>query len=211
MTYRFRVVVYVLLALVGYVLPWVISEGSALSMGAYDLSEWTSLHPLNREAAIPLITSGLLRLPLALVGIYLVTTAAQVRLFSGGWWVLAVSLGIFVLASMPPLEWLTEAPRDPNYLQQAVITAGLVIAGLIALSTILNRRLVSLIQVLVLGIALIAAWTGFYQAIALFQQLELVMAIGSGLILFSMAVAVAMLDAYVHTKRVNQTGLPSND
>ena len=56
---------FLLLALIAYSLPWVVGPGAALTLNAYDLAEWTSLHPAVRTAALPFaLTFGLRLLPL---------------------------------------------------------------------------------------------------------------------------------------------------
>ncbi|MBN8635251.1 MAG: hypothetical protein J0M07_07995 [Anaerolineae bacterium] len=65
MRYRFWLLIGVMIAV--YVLPWVINPGVSLTLGGYDLGEWTSLHEAVRGEQPPLLTSFLLRLPLALI------------------------------------------------------------------------------------------------------------------------------------------------
>ena len=65
MRFRFWLLIGVMIAC--YVLPWVINPGVSLTLGGYDLGEWTSLHEAVRGEQPPLLTSFLLRLPLALI------------------------------------------------------------------------------------------------------------------------------------------------
>src|SRR5512143_758636 len=48
-------------ALIAYYLPWIANRAAALSANAYDLAEWTSLHPAVRGASVPLVAPFLLR------------------------------------------------------------------------------------------------------------------------------------------------------
>ncbi len=66
---RFRFWLVIAVMLVCYALPWVINPGVSLTLGGYDLGEWTSLHDAVRGEQLPLLTSFLLRLPLALVAV----------------------------------------------------------------------------------------------------------------------------------------------
>src|SRR5438552_17266089 len=52
---------WLLAALVAYYLSWINNQAAALSANAYDLAEWTSLHPAVRGAIIPLLAPFLLR------------------------------------------------------------------------------------------------------------------------------------------------------
>ncbi|MFN8529394.1 MAG: hypothetical protein U0670_12340 [Anaerolineae bacterium] len=51
------------LGLIGYFSAWVVNPGVALTLHAFDLAEWASLHPVVRAEPM-LITTLLLRLPL---------------------------------------------------------------------------------------------------------------------------------------------------
>ena len=65
------------LAIIGYLLPWVITPAQSLSMGAYDLAEWTSLHPVVRQTLPFLWATLALRIPLAILGTLLATYIAS--------------------------------------------------------------------------------------------------------------------------------------
>ena len=39
-----------IIGLCGYLLPWIVAPSSAMTLNAYDLAEWTSLHPLQQSA-----------------------------------------------------------------------------------------------------------------------------------------------------------------
>jgi len=54
-------------ALIGYILPWTVNNSAALTLNAYDLAEWLSLHPLSRANTPPLMASFWLRLQLVLI------------------------------------------------------------------------------------------------------------------------------------------------
>ncbi len=66
---RLRFWLLIAVMLVCYALPWVINPGVSLTLGGYDLGEWASLHEAVRGEQPPLLTSFLLRLPLALVAV----------------------------------------------------------------------------------------------------------------------------------------------
>lgn len=113
-------------AIVGYVLPWLMGSGAALSFHAYDLAEWTTLMPASYAEMPPLLTAFLLRLPLLCMGV----TSAVFSLSQRGW-ARAVFVGIWLAlaaASLPPFEFLSYSD-NPNYRQQAVLAALTLAAG----------------------------------------------------------------------------------
>lgn len=119
-----------LIALViAYAAPWVVGPGAALSFGGYDLAEWSSLPPDVRTQNPPLVTSFLLRLPLAVMTLF-IGFAVPYRRFSTGWLITLVALLALVAAQLPPAEFLTSARNDSNYSQQATLAVS---SGVIAL------------------------------------------------------------------------------
>jgi hypothetical protein len=99
-------------ALVTYTLPWVINSGVSLSLGAYDLAEWSSLHPAVRASNPPFLATFLLRFPLACLGVIAALMASKRR-----WPKLTASI-LIALALLPPVEFFTQYRDDPNYRQQ---------------------------------------------------------------------------------------------
>ena len=106
------VLVLLLLALAGYLLPWVTAPNSAMTLNGFDLAEWTSLHPLQQQATPPLIVPLLLRAQLSIL-------AALITLWSTGRKERFLAFLFVVLLSisqLPPLEFLNNV-ADPNYRQ----------------------------------------------------------------------------------------------
>ena len=68
MTKFYTLILYLLVTvgLAGYVLPWIVAPSAALTLNAYDLAEWTSLHPLQRQTSPPLLAPLELRLQLVI-------------------------------------------------------------------------------------------------------------------------------------------------
>lgn len=131
-------VVLFVLALITYTLPWVTGKGPALTFGAYDFAEWTSLHPASHAQNPTLLTPLLLRLPLALLTLALAFGAARGassrrRLILG---LLAV---VMAAALFPPLEFVTVAREDPNFRQQALLAGLTLVVGLIGVSSVVGR------------------------------------------------------------------------
>jgi hypothetical protein len=162
---NFSIFVPVALAiiLVCYLLPWVRTPASALSLGAYDLAEWASLHPIVRETTPYLWSSLALRLPLAVIGILIASYIAQTshRALFGMAIVLLATITLF-----PPLEFFTIYRDDANYRQQFLIAVGTLIAG----SIVLARRLAAIKR---FSLSLIAATGAVSATIGLSQSLRL--------------------------------------
>lgn len=162
------------ITLVCYMLPWVRTPASALSLGAYDLAEWASLHPIVRETTPYLWSSLVLRLPLAVIGILIASYIAQTphrRLFG-----MAVVL-LTAIALLPPLEFFTIYRDDVNYRQQFILAFTTLIIGTILLS----RRLANIKPILlslIAGIGAIAAGIGLSQSLWLMQTFNLPIQIG---------------------------------
>ena len=177
--------------LVGYFLPWVLTRASSLSLGAYDLAEWSSLHPVVRQTVPFLWTTLALRIPLAVVGILL---AAYVRKKTGSLVIAAIVLLATAGALLPPLEFFTTYRDDPNYRQQFTLSLLTLVIGFSVIIGKLKRLQTGmLIGVSVLGV--IASAIGLYQANSLLQGFELHTAIGLGGVVTSIAFAAV---AYLH-------------
>src|SRR5437762_3346647 len=98
-------------AVIGYLLPWMITPAQSLTMGAYDLAEWTSLHPVVRQTLPFLWTTLALRIPLAILGILLAEYIASTLYRKViGFLVILIT----VIALLPPLEFFTVYRDDPN-------------------------------------------------------------------------------------------------
>jgi hypothetical protein len=125
-------------ALVGYALPWTLTPGAATRFNGYDLAEWMSLHPASGGETPMLLTSLLLRVPLALLGVAAASNGAQRAAFAHRvtWMLIALALAV---ALVPPLEILDD-PNNPNYRQQLMIAVGTLIAGLVVWLPPLRRR-----------------------------------------------------------------------
>ena len=115
-----------------YVSPWMTSGSAALTFGGYDLGEWASLPPGVRSENPPLVASFLLRLPLALITLYVAFTAPYRRI-SFGWWAVGAACLLLVAAQLPPLDFFTTARGDSNYGQQATLALIALVGALVGL------------------------------------------------------------------------------
>lgn len=179
------------LLIVAYLQPWIINGSAALNLTAYDLAEWASLHPAAVAQTPPLLTSLLLRLPLACAGVWL----AWYRPHSGAARILVgVIVTLIAIGLLPPPEYLGQ--RDnPNYQQQAglaTLTLAAALAGLFA-----ARRVKPIVRTVVSVIALVgglvAALGGLSLAVQWMGEYGLPAIIGSGAIMMGVCFAVTAL------------------
>ncbi len=163
-------------ALIAYLLPWVINPGISLSLNAYDLAEWASLHPAVRTGSPPFFTSLLLRLPLVLLACMIVFALRPMmrhRL------TLTIIIMLFTAALLPPLEFLTIYRDDPNYQQQFVLAILTLVISMIALPQRNENYARALIPVIAL-IAALSALIGLVQIINLMGKFMLPVQPGVG-------------------------------
>lgn len=167
------------LALLAYVTPWIVNPSAGLTLGAYDLAEWASLHPEVRNSSPALLTSLLLRLPLSLFALLVGFCAPLPALRSYGWWV-AFMIVLFLTASaLPPLEFFIEAREDTNYQQQFLLSCLALFGGLIGLAGILSRFR-AYMTILVALIVIVTSVMGLFQARQLMIGFSMPVVVGYG-------------------------------
>lgn len=151
-----------LTALVAYLLPWIVAPNATMTLQAWDLAEWTSLHPAQRSATPALIAPLLLRSQLFILA--LVTALALNR-----WrWIASATGLVLALAQLPPLEFVVQLD-DANYQQQTLL-AVLTLVGVSLPPFIFPLRWHALAQ---LGLAAVGALTsafGLSQALSLYRM-----------------------------------------
>jgi hypothetical protein len=109
------------LAILAYLLPWVINESSSLTMGAYDFAEWLSkLNMYEPAIYYPVLA---LRGQLLLLTVFL-AFGAQKPYLTLDWWTRFVFGMLLIIAQFPALNMLPSIGTDINR-QQQVILAGL--------------------------------------------------------------------------------------
>ena len=180
---------FLTLVLVGYLLPWVLTSASSLSMGAYDLAEWSSLHPIVKQTAPFLWITLALRIPLAVLAILLVIYLAKTLHLPS---IALVCLFVSAIALLPPLEFFTTFRDDPNYRQQLFLALFTVVIGTIAVfGKPKSLNLILAITLSALGV--LASAIGLYQAQILIEGFGLPYSIGFGGVITGIAFAVATL------------------
>ena len=180
------------IGLVGYFLPWVLTPASSLSLGAYDLAEWSSIHPVVRLTIPFLWTAVALRIPLAVLGIFI---AAYIHKTFYSKSIAIICLLIVAISLFPPLEFFTTYRDDPNYRQQFLLALSTVIVGILAIIWQLKQFKNTLfIALSILGV--MSSMIGLYQAQNLMHDFHLPISVGSGGLITSIAL-VAMGYLYI--------------
>lgn len=180
-------------ALILYFVPWVDGGSASLTFGAYDLAEWTSLHPAVRFVEPALVMTLLLRLVPALLVIALVAWVSLHR-GSGPWWLAGLVVLIAAAALLPPFEFIANT-GDPNYRQQFIVALIALIGGLAAWSGLPGRHSRWITLAAAVG-ALICAALGLSQALTLFDGFRIDVAAsvgGPGVILCALALTILAL------------------
>ena len=154
-------VMLALLGLLGYLLPWAVASSAPMTLNAYDLAEWASLHPAQRQTTPPLLAPLLLRAQLVVLSSIIALSVSQR-------WVAAAAVVALALAQLPPFEYVYDI-ANLNYRQQFVLALVSLVAGLAA-TRLRNRRMIWLLLFLlpVAGIGSVIA--GVAQAFEAFRQ-----------------------------------------
>src|SRR5688572_28399296 len=88
------------LAILGYLLPWMMNNASGLTMGAYDFAEFLSKSP-TANPQIYLLLRGQLFLLMAFL-----VLGAQKPFFTADWWIRAILGVLLIIAQLPALNML---------------------------------------------------------------------------------------------------------
>jgi hypothetical protein len=191
--------ILLLLALVGFYLPWVNNAAASLSANAYDLAEWVGLAPSQRGSTPPMTAPFFLRAVLAVIALLFVFCAGRfqgIRIRPIRWAILVIAL-VLALTLQPPLGFFRGAGDDPNYRQLFALSVGTFLAIIVLLAAMALQRLrrsASLWRELevLFGVAgIVSALIGFAQASQVIQTLRIGAPPGIGLVL-----CVASLGAY---------------
>lgn len=129
------------LALIAYLLPWVNHPTASFRLDAFDLAEWSSLHPLMRISEPVLIASLLLRSLPAILALLVSLNAPKRRFTLITWWLSLFFVMLTAIALLPPVDFFTDANLrgDVNYRQQFQLAIITVLGGIIGFSGIFYR------------------------------------------------------------------------
>jgi hypothetical protein len=189
------VIASLIVATACYELPWYVHDTAAFTTNAFDLAEWTSLHPAVRSSSPPLLASFLLRFPQVML-VFAVALAANGLHDPRSRWIWRAAALIPALRFFPPSDFFTGASADPNY-RQMLLLFGLC-AGSVMVAILLERAAVrwqSALLIAALAVGVIGGWWGLSRAGVLLDNFEIDVRIGAGVIGLSMAAAAAGLAA----------------
>ena len=189
----------IVVCIVGYVLPWLLAQSTALSSAPYDLAEWA--RQISYE---PVIGVLLLRLPLVLITLIIAFQWRTLVISTVSRWILTIILVGLVLAQLPPLNEFRNFFIDPNYLQKLVLSGLSAIGSSIVLlyATSSRRQAIGSIIIGLLGIATVVLSIGEIQAYYTQYSIEHRLEIGVGVILIGL-VGVVALGIIQYTKQGN--------
>jgi hypothetical protein len=166
-------VITIPLALIAYLLPWVVNSTHGLTLGAYDLAEWLSLHPATHPSRFPSLA---LRAQLLLI-IFIIAFTTN-KPFTVDWWLRLITMLFLSVAQLPPPEFLAWT-GDQNQRQQAVLAIISLIGGFIGLTGVLHRFRRYLLLAL-LAVGLLSSGYGLLQTFPRMREFGLVPTIGIG-------------------------------
>lgn len=162
-------------ALIGYLLPWAVAPSATMTLNGYDLAEWASLHPLQRQTSPALLAPLELRLQLVVLSVAL----GLLAIGRAQRWLAIILILLLALAQLPPFEFVYDI-RNTNYSQQFRLAAISLVVALAA--TPFKLRLLrpyALILLSILGIG--SAIHGAAQALDLLALLGQGASAGAGL------------------------------
>jgi len=184
-------VTYLLIIIIlgGYVLPWIIAPSAPLSLNAYDLAEWASLHPSQPNTTPPLIIPLLLRLQLVIVTL-LIALYARTDIQR---WIALILVALLAVAQLPPLEFLISERDNINYQQQFILaTLSLLIGGGLVVRK--PQRLTPIISIALVSMGIITSFSGLQQAQELYtlSSQEYVSGSGGVIVIIAYSIILAM-------------------
>lgn len=162
-------------AVAGYLLPWVVAPSAPMTLGAYDLAEWVSLHPSQHHTSPPLQAPLLLRLQLVVFSLLLgIARAGKPRRLAAALIIISLAIG-----QLPPPEYLRDL-GNVNYRQQFILAATSLTLGL-ALLHIRHARFVNILAAVLPLAGAVSALHGVAQAFDVYSSLNAGGTIGLGL------------------------------
>jgi hypothetical protein len=178
------------LGLICYYLPWYTHETAGFTTHAFDLAEWSSIHPAVRAESPAMLTSFLLRAPQLALIVALALAANKLSDVRARWILRGIAL-LLVLRFVPPSDFFSNARDDPNYRQMALLTGlgfALTLAA-IPLERAPERWQDGAVAVLLLA-GVVAGWMGLSRAGILLDNFEIDVSVGPGIIGLSLVSAL---------------------
>ena len=146
-----------------------------MTLNAYDLAEWSSLHPAQWNTSPPLVLAFLLRLQLVILSFIIGLLAngkASITLS-------AIIIMLLAVAQLPPFEFVKDI-NNLNYRQQFFLALASITGGIALLR--LNMKRITLLALIALPfVGVLSAAYGQNQAMALYAHLQQEAAAAAGL------------------------------
>lgn len=180
MSQNIKLIIYFFIAvcLFGYIVPWVLTSSSPLTLSAYDLAEWTTLHPTQPHTNPPLNIAFMLRLQLVIITLLIGLNARK-----GNYRMLSVLIIIpLAIAQLPPLDFVTSDSGNINYQQQFLFATVSLLTG-IGLTFFKPTKFIPFIVITLSAIGIVTAIVGLNAATQLYALLQIEHGIGYGIVL----------------------------
>ena len=171
----------VLVGLLGCVQPWIVVSTGSMTLNVYDLAEWASLVPAQRETSPPLLAPLLLRLQPVILCLIL-GAVADGRAKKA---IVAIAILLLAAAQLPPFEYVYDI-NNLNYRQQFFLAIAS-LAGGWAVIPFRHRWLATLATIVLPVAGLVTAAIGLAQAQALYLEFQIGATAGAGIVILSVS------------------------
>lgn len=179
-------------------LPWHVHPVAALTNNAFDLAEFASLHPATRAENPALLTSLLLRLPLALLAASIALAANRFNTAQARWLWRGMAL-LVALRLNPPIDFYRN-PTGVSLNEQHLAALTALGLGLVLGVIVLGRWLRPLDAVWQSGLWLalgLSGWIGLGRATTTIETLQIEVTYGAGIyVLLALTVLAITLNGY---------------
>lgn len=166
--------ILLLTGLLGYALPWAVTSSAPMTLNAFDLAEWASLHPAQRHTSPPLLAPLLLRAQLLILTLILALTMSRqpYKLLS------TIAVVVLALAQLPPFEYVYDI-ANVNYRQQFGLALASLLAGLV-ITRLGTGRIKGTLLVVLPIVGVVSLFVGASQALDVYRRLQPVANVGLG-------------------------------
>ena len=204
---KFSPQLYALLfvGLVAYLLPWIVAPSAPMTLNAYDLAEWVSLYPPQKQTLPPLLVPLLLRAQLLIFAIMLgIIASGKIQIIVATLIIAALAIG-----QMPPFEFFSDLD-NLNYQQQSILAGISLVAGL----ALIPVKLKSALPLVLILLSIFAIATSVYaqaQAQTIYRELGQMGDTGFGLwllILSHIGIAMGALWSLARVRGANEIRQP---
>lgn len=176
----------IILGLIGYCLPvWKVAF-VGLNFNAFDLAEWSTLHPSVQFTSIPLVPALAFRIGLIGFISLLHLELLAIGVLGPVYWLIAALAGI---AMLPPIEALNHLSIDLNYRQQLSLSLATWIGLGICYVFKLGKNI--WIRKVIVVVTAVSYITGIFTSKDLFTEIQVT--VDSGIGLYVVATSIACL------------------